>query len=192
MDVNIPILAIIALFILIALMAFIAIILSFINWLHTWRGMSPFAEIPKRLSLPLSQEEQILMRSWYSGGNISTNISGKCRWDRIPCRPIPLFWMPGRSDNPRLVSRDFPAHLRSPQVTAGDHSATGHAGHCKILGNPSGNHKCLWFRFPRQSGNLKGNLMVLIGKQKFHTSGNELIRNTGRPGVVCSCSGCRM
>lgn len=67
MDVNIPTLVIIALFILIALMAFIAIILSFINWLHTWRGMSPFAEIPKRLSLPLSQEEQVLMRSWYSG-----------------------------------------------------------------------------------------------------------------------------
>ena len=133
MDVNIPILVIIALFILIALMAFIAIILSFINWLHTRRGTSPFAEIPKRLSLPLSQEEQILMRSWYSGGNISTNISGKCRWDRIPCRPIPLFWMPGRSDNPRLVSRDFPAHLRSPQVTAGDHSATGHADRKSVV-----------------------------------------------------------
>ena len=116
----------------------------------------------------------------FRGGNISKNISGKCRWDLIPCRPIPLFWMPGRSDNPRLVSRDFPAHLRSPQVTAGDHSATGHAGYCKIPRNPSGNHKCLWFRFPRQSGNLKGNPMVLIGKQKFHTSGNELVRNTGK------------
>lgn len=67
MDVNIPTLVIIALFILIALMAFIAIILSFINWLHTRRGMRLFAEIPKRLSLPLSQEERVLMRSWYSG-----------------------------------------------------------------------------------------------------------------------------
>ena len=54
MDVNIPTLVIIALFILIALMAFIAIILFFINWLHTRRGMSLFAEIPK-LSLKKSR-----------------------------------------------------------------------------------------------------------------------------------------
>jgi hypothetical protein len=68
MDINIQTLIIIAIFIFIALMAFFAIILSLINWLHIRKSLRSLADIPKRLYLPLSPEEQILMRSWYING----------------------------------------------------------------------------------------------------------------------------
>lgn len=84
MDVTIQTIIIITIFIFISLLALFAIILSFINWITLRRSLRSFSDIPQRLYLPFSAEEQNTMKSWFIDGNEAGDYIGEIAVRRYP------------------------------------------------------------------------------------------------------------
>jgi len=84
MDVTIQTIIIITIFIFISLLALFAIILSFINWITLRRSLRSFSDIPQRLYLPFSAEEQNTMKSWFIDGNEAGDYIGEIAVQRYP------------------------------------------------------------------------------------------------------------
>jgi hypothetical protein len=84
MEFSIQTIIVVAVFIFISLLALFAIILSFINWINLRRSLGSLSDIPQRLYLPFSTEEQDTMRSWFIDGNEAGNYIGEISVQRYP------------------------------------------------------------------------------------------------------------
>ena len=66
MDFHLQAMLVVIIVIFISLLAIAAGILAFINWYTLRKTLRQFPDIPEQLYQPLTAEEQILMRSWYT------------------------------------------------------------------------------------------------------------------------------